>query len=314
MIVGLSFVGNESDVIEAFVRHNLQYLDRIEIITHRPIDGTSAILQALVAEGLPIVVRIAKYPGFRQGEENTEVAKQILASSELVSHIVLLDADEFIVAPTHDFLKHVLPMALPHTNPGLSWRSYVPVSPQPLHASHLHSWIIHRRATEPVPIHKIVLTRRFLDDNRLVGEGNHWELYKEDELIRGQPYISRIREVSLAHFPVRSVTQLTNKVLIGCWNRRIDCTQSQTQAASHWQAIYDDLSKGIEITTETLTTIAYNYTNLSKPESVLKESLVEDPIPSTAVLRYSHLANTEKGQLLIRWVESLIDSSKHDHE
>mgnify|MGYP000285260956 CR=1 FL=1 len=314
MIVGLSVVGNESDVIEAFVRHNLQYLDRIEIITHRPIDGTAEILRALASEGLPLVVHIAKYPGFRQGEENTEVAKQILANSELVSHIVLLDADEFIVAPTYDFLRQVLPMALPHTNPGFSWRSYVPILPQPPHASHLHSWIIHRRVTETVPIYKIVLTRRFLDDNRLVAEGSHWELYREGESIHGQPYISWIREVSLAHFPVRSVTQLTNKVLIGCWNRRIDSTQSQTQAASHWQAIYDNLSKGIEITTENLSTIGYNYANLSQPEAFSKESLVEDPIPRTAVLRYGHLSHTKKGQLLIRWVESLIDSRRRDHE
>ena len=42
------------DLIEAFVRHNLSVLDALMVIDHGSFDGTSDILAALVAEGLPL--------------------------------------------------------------------------------------------------------------------------------------------------------------------------------------------------------------------------------------------------------------------
>ena len=43
----VSMVRNEADVIESFVRHNLQVADALYIIDHASTDGTGEILQQL---------------------------------------------------------------------------------------------------------------------------------------------------------------------------------------------------------------------------------------------------------------------------
>ena len=40
---------NEADVVESFVRHNLSLLDGLLVVDHGSSDGTSEILDALVA-------------------------------------------------------------------------------------------------------------------------------------------------------------------------------------------------------------------------------------------------------------------------
>ena len=52
-LTGVTMVRDEADLIEAFVCHNLQVLDRMFVVDHRSRDGTREILRALVAEGFP---------------------------------------------------------------------------------------------------------------------------------------------------------------------------------------------------------------------------------------------------------------------
>ena len=49
-IVVVSMVRNEADIIESFVRHNLQFADRLYIVNHRSSDATKDILQQLLQE------------------------------------------------------------------------------------------------------------------------------------------------------------------------------------------------------------------------------------------------------------------------
>ena len=55
-IVGVAMVRNEADIVEAFVRHNLTQVDALTVVDHGSTDGTSEILAALVAEGLPLAL------------------------------------------------------------------------------------------------------------------------------------------------------------------------------------------------------------------------------------------------------------------
>lgn len=55
-LIGLSMVKNESDSIEAFIRHNLRFLDTLYLIENGSVDGTREILVELQREGLPIVL------------------------------------------------------------------------------------------------------------------------------------------------------------------------------------------------------------------------------------------------------------------
>ena len=59
-LLGVAMVRDEADVIEAFVRHNLNFLDGLAIIDHCSVDGTAEILKKLQSEGLPL--RIVRNP------------------------------------------------------------------------------------------------------------------------------------------------------------------------------------------------------------------------------------------------------------
>ena len=55
-LFGAAMLRNEADVVESFVRHNLSLLDGLLVVDHGWSDGTSEILDALIAEGLPLEV------------------------------------------------------------------------------------------------------------------------------------------------------------------------------------------------------------------------------------------------------------------
>jgi glycosyltransferase involved in cell wall biosynthesis len=49
-LVGLAVVKNEADIIEAMIRHNLQFLDALVVVDNASADQTAQIVGALVPE------------------------------------------------------------------------------------------------------------------------------------------------------------------------------------------------------------------------------------------------------------------------
>ena len=47
-LVGLAVVKNEADIIEAMIRHNLQFLDALVVVDNASADQTAQIVGALV--------------------------------------------------------------------------------------------------------------------------------------------------------------------------------------------------------------------------------------------------------------------------
>ncbi|NJK93350.1 MAG: glycosyltransferase family 2 protein [Blastochloris sp.] len=93
--IGVACVKNESDVIEAFVRHNLVYLNKLILLDHGSTDATPAILQSLQQEGLPLEVIRDDSLGKLQGPKMTRLMQQ--AARDGADWILLLDGDEFIL-------------------------------------------------------------------------------------------------------------------------------------------------------------------------------------------------------------------------
>ncbi|MEM1076602.1 MAG: glycosyltransferase family 2 protein [Pseudomonadota bacterium] len=95
--LGLSVVKNEADIIEAMVRHNLQYLDHMVIFDNGSLDGTVDILRALAAETGRVEVRIDT----RAGHIQRSIINGFLRAHALEYdpvQVVLLDGDELINA------------------------------------------------------------------------------------------------------------------------------------------------------------------------------------------------------------------------
>lgn len=64
-------VRNENDVIESFVRHNLELMDEMHIIDHGSSDGTREILIQLKEEGLPVFIYQYQALKFNQDQLET---------------------------------------------------------------------------------------------------------------------------------------------------------------------------------------------------------------------------------------------------
>jgi hypothetical protein len=66
-LVGAAMLRNEADVVESFVRRNLSLLVGLLVVAHGSSDGTSEILDALVAEGLSLEVDRDEGPATNTG-------------------------------------------------------------------------------------------------------------------------------------------------------------------------------------------------------------------------------------------------------
>jgi hypothetical protein len=92
--LGISMVKNEADIIEAFVRHNLAFMDMLAILDNDSSDGTREILLQLQQEGLPVIVFDDPVVAYFQAEKMTAMYRKVVHQFN-PRFVFLLDADEF---------------------------------------------------------------------------------------------------------------------------------------------------------------------------------------------------------------------------
>ena len=305
-LAGISMIGNDADVVEAFVRHTLGLLDHLFVVVHCSQDGTREILEALQTEGLPITLVLDNEPAFLQGERMTWLAREAWAAIQ-PDFAFLLDADEFIVPPRRPAIESALgalpPMVLAA---GIRLLTFVPTSDDPAGESHPIRRIQHRVRDEP-PVFKLVLTRAFVDDRRwAIDHGNH-ELLP----IGGQQQLSvpGLRQLALAHYPVRSAAQVTNKTIVG-YLAHLAAGRPGTEErriATHWRRCYEEMivqgaTRGM--TEEQLVGWFHGRPDL-RPRA---GEFVHDPTSTPHALRYVHLIRNDPYSTLARFTEALIRS------
>lgn len=112
--LGIAMVKNEADVIEAFVRHNLAFMDALAIVDNDSVDDTREILVQLQRRGLPIILLDDPVVGHFQAEIMTAVYRRMVPIFR-PRFVFLLDADEFIVASSRKALYQQLRAMRPGT-------------------------------------------------------------------------------------------------------------------------------------------------------------------------------------------------------
>jgi len=220
-LVGIAMVGNEADIVEAFVRENCRYLDRLLIAEHATLDGTRDILEALVAEGLPITVDHLDDPAYAQ----TAVTNRLLQAA-LADHgadwVLPLDADEIIDAGSRWALEQAL-LAAGRQHARLPWVTHVPTAfddpqdPNPLtRLNHRYAYAIPAADENPF-VWKLVVNGPLLrayGDRYAIEKGNHRLVLRGTQESCSQPVVA-LTAARLRHYPVRSYDQLAAKIGIG---------------------------------------------------------------------------------------------------
>lgn len=302
--LGIACVKNEADVIEAFVRHNLAFMDALFILENDSVDGTREILVELRRQGLPIVLFDDPIVGHFQAEKVTAVYRQVVPKFK-PRFVFLLDADEFIVTPSREALYGQLRSMHPGSQAQYYWRTYVPAPTaregdafDPLRS------ITHHRISEDQWAKSIIVTSPKIDTRLKIQQGNH----NVKSAGRSLPTVT-LQNAVLAHFPVRSIDQATSKALVG-WITNLERYRHRRRSGFGFQKklLYERIVHGGGLTPEDVTHEALKYAQSAEIEAKWPNDVVYEPV----VPRYERL--TEKSmdsctplQKVVRCVDKILN-------
>ncbi len=309
-LCGVMMVRNEADIIEAAVRHNLAFLDRLVVLDHGSFDGTSDILRQLMAEGLPLQVVADPSIDYQQSTRTTQLTRAVILRDQ-ADFVFPLDADEFLRMPSRPLLEEALERLPPGMHALMHWQTYVPDDFDldvgnfaPAHARQ-------RLKAERQTLHKLIVARHFAERPRdVVADGNHlvWNLDNPGVMpphARVAPAIAAV-----AHVPVRSRRQLEKKIIIG-YLGHVNAQREGTRVGYHWRELYEEIRAGKSFDADRLRMIACNYglpQDQWQPADAVE--LVVDPFAITIESRYRTDADVGTLQLLMRFCERLLASSR----
>ena len=307
-VTAISMVRNEADVIEAFVRHHAEIVDELVVVDHRSVDGTDETLRALAAEGLPLRVRGEDSSVHRQNVVMTGLMREAAADGG-ADWVLPLDADEFLVAPQGSVRTALA--ALPDDRPSsVDMRLYVPTPDDPPDEPNVLRRLTYRREVEgSIWTRKVVVPAHCARDGRFtMTQGNHGLEDRRTAQFTPAPPTERL---AMAHFPVRSASQLARKVL-GGWPAHVARPdRPPNDAAFQWQRAFEAVTAGGRLTEEQARELARDYA-LQEPEG--EAALVHDPLSVSFELRYPVPAEPEPLQVLaetaLRLAEELSDARR----
>lgn len=262
--VSLTWARNEEDILECFVRHHSAIVDRMIIILHCCTDKSLEIVRALKAEGLPLEIYERDDLFHAQGEALTEA----LSLCKDVDWIIPLDADE-LLSSSEGSVRSQLEILDTNTVYRLPWRTYVPTAQDNAEGDVTHR-VTHRRAQEPFPFYKVLIPKSKASSSTLP-MGSHQLFDSEGVVIETVVHPA----LFLAHFPIRSETQLRKKILQG-WEFHSRNPHKKPGQNFHWETLLDRCENPSPIDAKELQNIAQRYAL----KGHVTPDLVCDPIVS----------------------------------
>jgi hypothetical protein len=161
---------------------------------------------------------------------------------------------------------------------------------------------------------KAVVPRALAErDDWSYSSGNHSVLRKSDSGPRGQEAIE-LAPIRIAHVPFRSAAQLTTKVLIGYFARRLVLRERirTTGLSFQFRSLFDRLMHGERFGPADVQRAALEYYVVGhQPDRASLghlPALVEDPLTVHGELRHTPAAPPDPLANLAQWTERLMDS------
>jgi glycosyl transferase family 2 len=313
-LIAVSMANNESDIVEAFVRHNLAFLDAMVVLDHCSEDATQQILRSLAAEGLPLTVLGDQDRAYHQSQRTTWLARRFARELD-ADFCFALDADEFLKVPSRAALEAALG-ALPAGACGLApIQNYVGGDPASRDPNPVRRLTRRMREERGVSRKVVVPRAHALEESTQISMGNHAALRIRDGRIEPLPH-ALLPGVAIAHFPVRSAEQVAKKALVGWLAYRLTNPErfahqggNGARPVSHWQDLFQGLVAGQPIDASLVEKALAVYVGPAAngaAQPVSPDELVDDPLPTQAELRYAGLASPSPLGALGAWTERLV--------
>ncbi len=191
--------GNDADIIELSVRHNLSKVDEILAIDNNSTDGTKDILETLTKEynGRLKILNVHNKNSQDSVLTLNLFKEQIKLSDNPPDFLFVIDADEFIHADNFDEL-----LTIPANHVGvIKWKTYIPSS---LDHKDYPLEMTNERSREPEYAYKVIIPKNV---NGMLMLGSHCIHYNNKRI----PSI-KISSMYLAHYPVRNIKQMNRKI------------------------------------------------------------------------------------------------------
>ncbi len=295
-IVAITRILNESDIIEAFVRHTASSVDHHYIMDNGSHDGTVSILEALAKEGIPLTLYQSRSVTYNEADSVTFLYKEACKTLN-PGWILCFDCDEFIDdrrlnGGLRGYLSEIQHrdincIALPMV-------AYV-CSETDNDAEQIVPKRITRRFDGPKHSLGKVLVRASLDFNFIqIENGSHFVKYHGKRL----ESISN-PELCLAHYAERSAYQYFSKVIRG-WSKVLasGTAELERKTATHYKGAYEKLKWNPDIFIRDK-----NFMDFKKNS----QNFIEDPID----YRGGALKYTPRNDELIRSIKSLMGFLEH---
>ncbi len=274
-IFSITMVKNEMDIIESFIRYNLNILDGMIILDNNSTDSTLNIIKCLKDEGCPVFYIEDKDIKFQQDKKMSKLLK--IAVDEFDADIIItLDADEFIISNDHGNPRTILEKLESPNYYLVKWKTYIPDFGKKVDNKFIPSQITFVRDEKLEKFYKVIIPKELVTDYSVkITFGNH-------DLIYDQKFQNIIEcvfnpDLTIAHFPIRSKEQTLSKVIVGWINLppEIKMGHLKDEKLFHWHKIFKYIKEFGEIQNEDVTNFAKKFALESEDIQVNVE---EDPM------------------------------------
>lgn len=228
-IITLSMIKNEADIIETFVRYTMGFAYKMVIIDNGSTDGTVEIIKALKEEGFKIDLYIEANVFYEQLLIENKYFK-LIEKTESCDFIIPLDADEFVYPVANSF--DVFDKLPTNSVSILKWRTYCLDSNKPV--ENIFSDIVLRRSNAN-ELSKVIIPFG-LANKVFLTMGHHW-IESQEDIEKNNIY-----DIVIAHFPVRSVSQIKLKLYQGFISQLMSSYHSMV--VFHWRDMFQKLQDG----------------------------------------------------------------------
>lgn len=294
-IVTLTYVKNESDIIESLCRYTCTYADHMVIYNSDSQDDSRRIIDCLIKEGLPITVFDNKALGNPSRQVALDVLTRLIFTSLKAHWLIPVDADEFIGHVENISPRKALEKMNPLVENRISWRSYIYDKKPTEDSTFLPHYFSNYRNIED-EFEKVLLSKE-----QYIAYGcTHAFSFNELSYpsLESSPVPSvQIKDLFYAHYPLRGEQQTLLKVFLNCVDYELPLHRT-SYSPSQFRGIYEHIimTGGLSMNALREASLHYGLEKLPrKTIGIIEKSLNTKFCEDKLVLKYTQYEkDTEK--------------------